>query len=114
LGSCLALFALACQLVLAFGHVHLDEVSAHSSMLVSVVASGGTEPTPATGDTPDHVDRYCAICALIHLAGALAFTEPASLPLPVAFGRWRPDAALKLGLPTPTPAYFAARAPPVA
>jgi hypothetical protein len=112
LGSCIALFALAFQLVLAFGHVHLDGISGHSS--IRIEASGGTAPPPASNDAPDLAYDYCAICALIHLAGALVPAEPPSLSLPVAFGRWRPDAALNFGLPTSPPASFAARAPPVA
>jgi hypothetical protein len=112
LSSCIALSALALQLVLAFGHVHLDGVGGHSPARIE--ASGGTAPAPASSDKPDVADGYCAICALVHLAGALVPAEPPSLPLPAVFGLWRQDAALKLGLPTPTPAYFAARAPPVA
>jgi hypothetical protein len=103
------LLALALQLVLGFGHVHLDGVGGHSSTRVE--ASGGAVPAPASN--PDRADDYCAICALVHLAGALVPAEPPSLSLPVVFGRWLPDAAPKLGLTSPTPAYFAARAPPV-
>jgi hypothetical protein len=111
LGSCIALSALALQLVLAFGHVHLDGVGGHSSTRIE--ASRGTAPAPTSNDTPNVADDYCAICALIHLAGALVPTELPSLPLPIVFGRWHPDAAPKPGLTTPPPAHFAARAPPV-
>jgi hypothetical protein len=111
LGSCIALFALALQLVLAFGHVHLDGAGGHSSTGIAV--SGGTAPAPASNEEPGLADDYCAICALVHLAGALVPAELPSLPLPAVFGRWRPDAAPTLGLTTPSPAYFAARAPPV-
>jgi hypothetical protein len=113
LGSCIALLALALQLVLAFGHVHLDGIGGHASARIE--ALGGTAPAPASNDTPDVADDYCAICALIHFAGALVPTElPPSLPLPVVFARWYPDAAATPELPISTPAYFAARAPPVA
>jgi hypothetical protein len=113
LGSCIALFALALQLVLAFGHVHADGIAAHSSARIE--ASGGTPPAPASNDTSGLADDYCAICTLIHLAGALVPAElPPSLPLPVVFARWRPDAAATFALSISTPASFAARAPPVA
>jgi hypothetical protein len=105
------LFALALQLVLGFGHVHRDGAGGHSSTRIE--ASGGAVPAPASNHTPDRADDYCAICALVHLAAALVPAEPPSLPRPVVFGRWLPDAAPKLGLTSPTPAYFAARAPPV-
>ena len=113
LGSCFALFAVAFQLVLSFGHVHLEGIGGHSS--ARIAASGGAAPPPASDDTPDAADDYCAICALIHLAGAVLLPEPPpSLLLPFVFARWRPDAAAMFGLSIPTPAYFAARAPPVA
>ena len=113
LSSCLALFALACQLVLAFGHVHVDGAVGHASARIE--AAGGTASAPASNDTPDVADDYCAICAFIHLAGALVPAElPPSLSLPVVFARWHPDPAAAQELPISTPAYFAARAPPVA
>jgi hypothetical protein len=112
-GSCIALFALALQLVLAFGHVHVDGIGGHSPARIE--ASGSTVPTPASNHTHKGADDYCAICALIHLAGALVPADlPPSLPLPVVFARWRPDTAATFGLSISTPAYFAARAPPVA
>jgi hypothetical protein len=112
LSSCIALLALAFQLVVTFGHVHLDGVAGHSS--IKIEASGGTGPAPASDDTSDRADHYCPICALVHFAGALVLTQPPFMPLPVVFAQWRPDAAVKFGFTTPPPAFFPARAPPVA
>jgi hypothetical protein len=112
LGSCAALFALAFQLVLAFGHVHLDYSDAHFSTRIER-ASGA--PATAGHDVPGVADDYCGVCALIHLAGSLVPTEAAALRIPVVFRHWRcPDAALCFLLPAAFPLPFAARAPPLA
>jgi DUF2946 family protein len=111
LGSGIALFALALQLVLAFGHLHLDGVGGHSSARIQ--ASGGASLAPAGNEAPDAANDGCAICALIHLAGTLVPAEVASLPRPAVFRQRRPDAALHFALPASPSTSFAARAPPV-
>jgi hypothetical protein len=112
LGSYIALLAVAFQLVVSFGHVHLDGIDAQSS--TTIEATDNTAPAPAGHDEPDGADRYCGICALMFLAGTVSVAEPPSILLPVIFGRWRPDAATKFGWVSSPPAYFPARAPPVA
>jgi len=113
LSSSFALFALAIQLVLTFGHVHLDGMRGHSS--TSIVASGGTAPVPASKDTSDRADDYCALCALVHLAGTLLPANAVALPLPVVFAQWHPSSlALRFASPALPPSPFAARAPPLA
>ena len=81
-GSCLALAALALQLVLSFGHVHLDGVHrAHPALALSGLAAQASQlPAPHPGNDAD--DDYCAICATIYLA-ANSFLPPApQLPVP--------------------------------
>ncbi len=112
LGSCAALFSLALQLVLAFGHVHLNYSDTHSSTRVER-ASGA--PTTAGHEVPGVADDYCGICALIHLASSLVPAEAPPLPMPVVFRHWRcPDVALCFLLPASFPSAFSARAPPLA
>jgi len=112
LGSCVALFALAVQLVLTFGHVHLDGLGGHSSVRIEAAA---VALAPAGHQGPKAADDYCATCALIHLAGALVPAAAAALALPLVFGQLhRPRVALRLALPASPPASFAARAPPLA
>jgi hypothetical protein len=118
-GSCLALFALAFQLAVSFAHVHLDRVTpgaGHSSVLSGVHASAGapTASLPASDETPALADDFCAVCALIHLAGIAVAGEPPSLPLPAVFGRTRSEADVEFGLTAPRHALFTARAPPTA
>jgi hypothetical protein len=110
LGSCIALFALAFQLVISFGHVHLDAIGGNAS--VAIATSGGTLPA---GDGPsDRAHHGCRICALIHLAGALALTEPPVVPQPMVFAQRYRGTLVKFGFEAAPPAFFAARAPPLA
>jgi len=90
----LALFALTCQFVLSFGHVHLDRFAGGSINWAMAAAAGKTVaatpgkvtladlPTPPRQKSPDRLgDDFCAICASINLAGALiAPTAPTPLP----------------------------------
>jgi hypothetical protein len=90
----LALFALACQFVLAFGHVHLDRfpgnsgnwaISAAAAKMVAVpagkVAIADLPTSPRQKNPSGLGDDFCAICASISLAGALVVpTAPTLLP----------------------------------
>jgi hypothetical protein len=67
LGAWAAVFALAIQFVLSFGHVHLDNFQGTSS-----VTASASQPQP---NTPDDDDRgtghdFCAICAALNLTSS--------------------------------------------
>jgi hypothetical protein len=90
----LALFALACQFLLSFGHVHFDRSLGNSSHWAIAAASGKAVAAPVgrvtTTDLPASPgqknpsrlgDDFCAICANISLAGALVVPDaPTLLP----------------------------------
>jgi hypothetical protein len=89
----LALFALACQFILSFGHVHLDRFPGTSNWAVAALAGKAVAapagkftiadlPTsPRQKDSSGLGDDFCAICASISLAGALVVpTAPTLLP----------------------------------
>ena len=103
-----ALFALALQLALSFGHVHLGDVALGSS---AAAAQKPSEPAAPAGTVPDG-DEGCAICAIIGLAGtplvpdapALPFADPQHATL-------LPDLVAVL-VSDHTRAQFQARAPP--
>jgi len=118
LGAYLALFALAFQLAVSFGHVHLERVaplSASASALADAQASADDLDAPSNPAGREHrADDRCPICTLIHLAGALVPAEIPSLPLPAVFGRLRLEAAAEFDLTTSHAALFRARAPPIA
>ena len=117
-GSYLALFALAFQLALTFGHVHLDRFAlptADKFAVASADASSDARNAPADpAGRDDRADHRCPICTLIHLAGALVLAEPPSLPLPAVFGRLRSETAVAFDFSEPQRAFLAARAPPTA
>jgi hypothetical protein len=84
-GAKLALFALAVQLVLSFGHVH---GTVHAAPLDATLALSASDvaQTPAAPDT-DHHHRAadpCAICAVMAMAGTALFAAPPVLLLPQA------------------------------
>jgi hypothetical protein len=90
----LALFALAFQLVLAFGHVHFDRFAGNSSNWAIAAVTGKAVATSAgkitSVDLPTSPrqknprglgDDFCAICVSISLAGALVVPDaPTLLP----------------------------------
>ena len=118
LGSYLALLALAFQLAVSFGHVHLDHItpiSAGATALASTQASADDPNAPSSpAGREDVADDCCPICTLIHLAGALMPAETPSLALPNVFGQLRLELAAALDLTAPHAALFQARAPPIA
>ena len=78
-GNWLALAALVLQLVVSFGHVHLDGVH-RASPALALSGSGAQAsqlPGPQPGNGAD--DDYCVICATIFLA-ATTFLPPAPQP----------------------------------
>jgi hypothetical protein len=78
----LALFALACQLVLAFGHVHPERLAGSSSHWAGAAAATSADPSSPRQNNPSGLgEDFCAICANISLAGALVIpATPAALP----------------------------------
>ena len=120
LGAYLALFALAFQLAVSFGHVHLERIAPPSvgtgaSALAGAQPSGDDRNAPSNPAGREHpADDRCPICTLIHLAGALMPAEPPSLPLPTVFGRLRLELAAEFDLTASHAALFRARAPHIA
>ena len=112
-GGWVALFALTLQLVLTFGHVHLDRAAPSSP--VSAVAAAAASNGPDTPAAPDgDADDYCAICALVHLAGTLTPAEAPALPVPIAFEPSPLPRAVSIELTAPKFTLLQARAPPIA
>ena len=113
-GSWCALFALAIQLGLSFGHLHFA-----SSAATAALASAAAEPLPAApDDTPtptkhSRVADYCTICASIHLAGLLT-AEPPSVAALLPTGQARLTARIEAQSSSHSGLPFNARAPPLA
>ncbi len=109
LSSCLALFALALQLALSFGHIHLDDLALGGTTLAS--AQKASQPATPSGTVPDR-DEVCAICAIISLSGALLIPDaPALVFAGAQHEAFLPDLVAGL-VSDQTRAQFQARAPP--
>jgi hypothetical protein len=84
----LALFALACQLVLTFGHVHLGKISvapvavaANAALVVNTGDASAARPRAPPLNHSTAGDDFCALCASIHLAATLVVpTAPTVVP----------------------------------
>ena len=106
----LALFALALQFALSFGHAHHHAgLTEHS---LAKVASASDQVASAPADDDDD-DAHCAICASISLIGATALVSPANLALPgfVKFTAFNCEAAIVETTRRLSP--FQPRAPPL-
>lgn len=116
-GGLLALAALALQIVLSFGHVHLDNLrlnalpSEHGAAHAATLVQASTDH-PAPSPTDD-ADDYCAICASIFLVSNSFTPDAPQLPVPGAFARIDNVIAVALALLVEPPrAAFRSRAPP--
>jgi hypothetical protein len=80
LGGTLALFALALQLVLSFGHVHAHDFAGIPGSPVAQAQVTAPHGGP-DGDAGDQADAYCLVCATVALSGTLVLpVRPALLP----------------------------------
>jgi hypothetical protein len=108
----LAFFALACQFVLAFGHVHLGKVGGSDAWAVAADSGNRSADVPNSPhkNPTGLVDDFCAICASISLASTLVIpTSPAVVPpisiVRICRGHWQ-------RLSPPHLTTFDARGPP--
>ena len=123
----LALFALTCQFVLSFGHVHLNRFAGQASnWAIAVTAEKAVAPAPGKvtlADLPTSPrqknpsglgEDFCAICASINLAGALlAPTVPTLLP-EISFYKELHWSLVATQAESIDHIHFNARGPPVA
>ena len=110
----LALAAMTLQLVLSFGHIHLEKL-ASGSAIASVAAS----KAPSSQQNPvqhpaNEADDYCAICATIHLASSSFLPNAPLLPVPLASRVIEHFGYINFIFVSPRRAAFQSRAPPLA
>jgi hypothetical protein len=118
-GAWSGLAALALQIVLSFGHIHVGNkhisgargwFSAAASQ--HFVTTRISENAPGQ-NAPDN-DDYCAICASIFLASTSFVPPPPVLLVPTAFKRIEHASAAAHGVNEPRRVAFRSRAPPQA
>ena len=86
-GAVLALIALALQIALAFGHVHLRGLAVGSPNAIAEQARLAHRPPQAPAQHSGDPDDYCAICASIFLASSAFAAAPPQLFIPADFQR---------------------------
>ena len=97
-GSRLALFALAVQLALSFGHFHAiaaqpapaiqsgatqSDISYAGSLAAPDAVNKSTQPA-SDHDSDQPANDFCAICAVVAMTNASMVATPPPLPLPQA------------------------------
>jgi hypothetical protein len=115
-GARLALFALALQLVLSFGHIHLSDLLGPGASIQTAAAAraSGDPASPAPSKKSNGAGDVCAICALIQLVNSSVHATGPSLPPPseASFVGWRTAFDFITAPSQRRP--FSARAPPLA
>jgi hypothetical protein len=120
-GALLALAALALQITLAFGHVHLNDLhlrgitggSRGTTIAPHQATVAQTLPQAPAQNSDD--DDYCAICASIFLVSNSFMPAPPALPVPVGFQRIEHSFDHARGCAEPRQRLaFQSRAPPAA
>jgi hypothetical protein len=112
-GGTLALFALALQLIVSFGHAHADELTGNPLAIAAIERAGDT-PVPAGDTDTDRHDDHCDICATLHALASAVVATPPPLPIPCAFAR--SELLINDGVVAAQPRRpsFQSRAPPIA
>src|SRR5262249_61244053 len=81
-----AVFALAIQLALSFGHIHLEDFQGPSSV---TARSSQTQPNPSDDNDRGSGHDFCAICAALNLTSSSLLPAAAVLATPVDHpNRW--------------------------
>jgi hypothetical protein len=116
-GGRLALFALAVQLYLSFGHLHPDDIygSAHPAINGPLALAAADHVSSLSSDhSSTGVGDYCEICATISLLSTSFVAQPPQLPVPFA-SRIVDHVDRVAGIfISPRRAPFQSRAPPAA
>jgi len=112
-GAWAALFALAVQITLSFGHVHLATNALSSSTAAHAAQRQSAERrSPSNPAEHQDTDDFCAICATIALVASSVLPEPAALPPRIGTRYvWARHFATASAARQPN-AHFQARAPP--
>ena|SRR5437016_4535847 len=109
-GAWFALVAMAIQLALTFGHLHLRVTSAQQVAKAAVTLPDGS----SLPIKPRLADEHCAVCTQIQMAGTGVPAAAASLPLPARFIAARFNVGIEHEPPSSPPRHFQARGPPIA
>ena len=121
LGSWCALFALAVQVVVSFGHAHRADFGWPSGFVPASIAFSTEQPATPLPTAPSAPSKpgglgfdYCAICAVMNLAASAVPAAAPGLPVPIVRGVLRFSTIPDISLAELPHFLFQARAPPLA
>jgi hypothetical protein len=110
----LAIFALACQFVFTFGHIHSGR-GVSAALAISADGSDGSvgaPPSPVPKVPTGLAQDFCAVCNHIGLANALVLpVSPATVP-PISFIRELQWPLVAIAFASRNHFHFNARGPP--
>lgn len=107
--SLLALFALALQFGLSFGHIHASYFTPAGVQAASISTAAPDADHDHDHDAAGHI---CDICATVALARSLLDATPPVLPIPTSFTAARLVSLAQSDAPDSQRAAFQSRAPP--
>jgi len=117
LGGRLALFALAVQLVLSFGHIHREDIFGRAigwNTAVATQPAADQSRTAPTDRGTNHTDDYCAICAAASLLGNSFVAVAPQLAVPFVSRTIEHLDRVTAVVTAPRRTAFQSRAPPLA
>ena len=113
-GAVLALIALALQIAVTFGHVHLSALAQNPHATSAQRAALAETKSHAPAQIPADNEDYCAICASIFLASSAFAPAPPQLLVPANFQRVEHFLKSARSVSDSRRLAFRSRAPPVA
>jgi hypothetical protein len=119
IGGRLALFALALQFCLAFGHIHPQDLYGSAqrplSAATQIALPDAAPQSLSAGYAANHADDFCAICETMFMLGSSATPEAPQLLAPIPLIRPAQQVSRTAALfVAPRRAPFQSRAPPIA
>ena len=113
LGAWCALFALAIQFAVSFGHAHSAELGSSVGPL-SLTAPSGHGPPEVPAKLPGTASDLCAICAVTNLAANALPAAAPGLPVPISVNPIAFRPVFEASAVASPHRLFRARAPPLA
>jgi hypothetical protein len=105
---------MALQLVLSFGHIHLEKLATDSAVASIAAAKAPSSQQSPSQHPASEAEDYCAICAAVHLTASSFLPDAPLLPVPFASETIEHFGYYNFTFVSPQRAAFQSRAPPLA
>jgi hypothetical protein len=111
-GAGLCLLALLVQIVLSFGHLHLQDIA--RAPAVTAPHSAALAQSKHRQAPPGQPDDDCPICMAVHMAASGLVSAPPAIAIPIEFARIVHISRTARDFSVTRYVLFRTRAPPVA